>query len=356
MTLNKKYYLFVGTYTSPGRSEGIYVFEFDTQTAGTKYKSVAVISNPSYFALTRDQRFLYAVSEDQESRISGFAFNPKNGELRFLNSQLSGGAGPTYISVDDNGKYVFAANYKGGSITVVPIEENGLLGADIQDIKHEGKSIVKDKPFVHSAVLSPDNKFVFAADLGTDRVNIYKYDPGKRPSPLSRAQVPFVTLHPGAGPRHTIFHPSGNFFYVVAELSSVVMVYRYRNGKLTHIQMLTLLPEGYSGKGDGADIQVSADGRFLYANTRNVINEILVFSINRQNGLLTQIGRHSTMGERPRTFTIDPSGDWLVVPNQGSNSINILRRDQKTGLLSPSGIVITVDQPSLVKFAEIGSE
>lgn len=353
MAQNTKFHMIVGTYTSEGKSEGLYVYDFDALTAEIKFKTLARTGSPSYFTLTPDKRFLYSVSENDESSINAFAFDAKTGGLKFLNSVPSGGSGPTYISVDDQAKYVFAANYGGGSVTAVPIEKDGKLGADIQDIKHQGKSILKDKPFVHSAVLSPDNRYLFVADLGTDKVNIYNYDPAKRPKPLSQAEMPFVILHPGAGPRHSVFHPQGNYYYVVSELSSHVAAYRYQDGKLEHLHTLPLLPEGYSGQGSAADVQVSSDGRFLYANTRAVINEISIFSIDGSTGRLTQVGRHSTMGEKPRTFTIDPTGNWLLVANQRSNSINVLRRDQKTGLLSPSGITLSIDQPSLVRFVPV---
>ncbi|HXH98859.1 MAG TPA: lactonase family protein [Sphingobacteriaceae bacterium] len=348
-----KYHMLIGTYTSPGKSEGIYVYEFDTQTASIAYKNKTVISSPSYLAVTKDRKFVYAVSEASASKINAFAYNSKNGVLTFLNSQPSGSSGPTYISVDANGKYVFAANYGGGSLTAFPVEKDGFLGSDIQDIKHEGRSIVKTKPHVHSAVLSPDNKYVIAADLGTDKLNIYSFNPKNRPLPLKPAAQAFVTLEPGSGPRHSAFHPNKKFIYAVTELSSTVNAFSYKDGHLAAIQTISMLPAGYTGKGDGADIHVSADGKFLYASTRNAVNEIVIYSINQKSGKLTLTGRQSTTGKSSRTFEIDPSGNWMVVTNQGTNTIVVFKRDQKTGLLSPTGQKIEIDRPSFVKFVKI---
>lgn len=348
-----KYHLLIGTYTSPGKSEGIYRYEFDSANGSLTYKSKTVTDNPSYFALSSDKKFLYSVSEGQSSKISSFSFDPKTGDLKFINSQPSGSAGPTHISVDKNRKYVFAANYGGGSITALPIEKDGSLGKDIQDIKHEGMSIARKKPFVHSAVVSPDNKYVMAADLGTDKVNIYKFDPLKRPNALSKATQPFVLLDPGSGPRHSTFHPNGRFFYVVTEINSNVYAFGYKNGTLTKLQSVSLVPEGHTGPSHGADIQVSEDGKFLYANTRSTLNEISIFSIDQKSGTLTPVGKQASQGRSSRTFAIDPTGNWLLSTGQASNEIVVFKRDKQSGLISPAGQKLQIDKPSFVKFVSM---
>jgi 6-phosphogluconolactonase len=348
-----KYHLLIGTYTSPGKSEGIYVYEFDSQTGEMEYKSKAIIESPSYFALTGNRKFLYAVTEGRASKISSFAFDAKTGTLNFLNSQPSGSSGPTYISVDAKGKYVFAANYGGGSLTALPIEADGTLGADIQDIKHEGSSIARKKPFVHSAVVSPDNKFVLTADLGTDKINTYRFNAKSRPQSLSAAAQPFVVLDPGAGPRHLTFHPNKKILYSVTEINSKVYSFRYKKGHLSPIQSVSMLPDGFAGPGHGADIHVSADGRFLYASTRSTLNEIAIFSIDQKTGMLNLVERQPSLGRSSRTFEIDPSGNWLLSTGQASNEIVVFKRDQQTGKLSPAGQKLQIDKPSLVKFVPI---
>jgi len=348
-----KYNLLIGTYTSPGKSEGIYVYEFDSQSGEMTYKSKTIIESPSYFALTKGRKFLYAVSEGASNNISSFAFNSKTGALNFVNSQSSGSSGPTYISVDSKGKYVFAANYVGGSITALPLNVDGTLGADIQDIRHEGSSIARKKPFVHSAVVSPDNKFILTADLGTDKINSYRFHAKSRPQALTAAKQPFVTLDPGAGPRHLTFHPNKKFLYSVTEINSMVYAFSYKQGHLSQIQSLSMLPEGFTGTGHGADIHVSADGQFLYASTRSTLNEIAIFSINQKTGMLSPVDRQPSLGRSSRTFDIDPSGNWLLSTGQASNEIIVFKRDQQTGKLSPTGQKLQIDKPSMVKFVPI---
>jgi len=348
-----KYHLLIGTYTSPGKSEGIYVYEFDSQSGGMTYKSKAIIESPSYFTLTKDRKFVYAVSEGASSKINSFAFDAKTGSLNYLNSQPSGSNGPTYISVDAKGKYVFAANYGGGSITALPLNVDGTLGTDIQDIKHEGSSIARKKPFVHSAIVSPENKYVLTADLGTDKINIYKFNAKNRPQALSAGTQPYVTLDPGAGPRHLTFHPNKKFLYSVTEINSKVYAFRYKKGHLTQIQSVSMLPEGFTGPGHGADIHVSADGKFLYASTRSTLNEIAIFSIDQKTGMLSLVERQPSLGRSSRTFDIDPSGNWLLSAGQASNEITVFKRDQQTGKLSPTGQKLQIDKPSLVKFIPI---
>lgn len=350
---NTKYHLLIGTYTSPGKSEGIYVYEFDSQIGSMTYKSKAIIESPSYFALTKDRKFVYALTEGRGSKISSFAFDAKTGELKYLNSQPSGSNGPTYISVDAKGKYVFAANYGGGSITALPVEPDGQLGADIQDIKHEGSSIARKKPFVHSAVVSPDNKYVLTADLGTDKIDIYRFNAKSRPQALSVSAQPFVILDPGAGPRHLTFHPNKKFLYSVTEINSKVYAFKYKKGHLSQIQSVSMLPDGFTGPGHGADIHVSADGKFLYASTRSTLNEIAIYSVNQKTGMLSLISRQPSLGRSSRTFEIDPSGNWLLSTGQASNEIIVFKRDQETGKLSPTGEKLQIDKPSMVKFVPI---
>ena len=346
----QKFHLLVGTYTSPGKSEGIYVYEFNSENGEITYKSKLALESPSYFAVSPDRKFVYTVSESKESKINALSFDTKSGQLKFINSRPSGSAGPTHISVDAQRNYVFAANYGGGSLTALPIDSDGSLGADIQDIKHEGKSIAKNKPFVHSAVISPDNKYVFAADLGTDKINIYRFNAKNRPNALSPAPQAFALLDPGAGPRHSVFHPNKKYFYAVTELNSKVYACEYKNGSLKQIQSISMIPEGFTSPGHGADIQVSQDGKFLYANTRSVVNEIAIFSIDQSNGKLSLVDKQASLGKSSRTFAIDPTSNWVISTSQGTNELIVFKRNQETGKLTPTGQKISIDKPSLVKF------
>lgn len=349
----EKYHMLVGTYTSPGKSEGIYVYEFDSQNGAITYKSKVVLESPSYFTVSPDRKSVYSVTEGKESKISALAFDPNTGDLKILNSQPSGSNGPTHISVDAKRQYVFAANYGGGSLTALPIQTDGTLGSDIQDIKHEGSSIARKKPFVHSAVVSPDNKYVLTADLGTDKINIYRFDAKKRPQALSAASQPFLTLDPGAGPRHSTFHPNKKFFYAVTEINSKVYAFNYKKGHLTQIQSVSMIPEGFAGPGHGADIHVSDDGKFLYASTRSTVNEIAIYSIDQKTGMLSLVAKQPSFGKSSRTFDIDPSGNWLLSTSQVTNEIVVFKRDKETGKLTPTGQKLQIDKPSLVKFVRM---
>ena len=343
--------LLVGTYTAPGKSQGIYVYSFNTETGALSFKNeVSSIKNPSFLAIAQNRKNVYSVGEGDEGIINAFSFDPATGRLIFLNSVSSGGAGPCYVAVDSNNKFAFVGNYVGGSVTAIPINADGSLSPDIQSIKHEGTSVRsnQDRPHVHAAVLSGDERYLFVPDLGTDKVNIYNVDVSK-PKPLSAATQPFISVEAGSGPRHFTFHPNGKFAYLIDEMTGVVSVYDYANGKLTQKQMVSMPVAGFAGKVNAADIHVSPDGRFLYGSMRGDINELGVYAIDKK-GKLTFAGRQSTLGKTPRNFAIDPSGNFLLVANQASDEIVVFKRNKKTGLLSDTGKKISVGAPVCLTF------
>jgi len=351
---SKIYNLLIGTYTSPGKSEGIYVYTFNSETGEFSYKAEAAgIKNPSFLVITQDRKHVYSVSEvgDGNGSISSFSFNPSTGKLAFLNTASSGGNGPCYVTVDDKNKYVFAGNYGGGSLSAIPIKADGSLGADIQPIRHEGSSINpgnQDKPHVHATVLSEDNRYLFVPDLGTDKVNIYKVDVDQS-MPLTPASPAFVSVKAGSGPRHFTFHPNGKFAYLIQEILGIVTVFDYGDGKLNAKQSVKLPSAGSNGRIDAADIHISPDGKFLYGSLRGDIDEIVIHAIDK-NGKLTYAGRQSTLGKSPRNFAIDPTGNFLLVGNHRSDEIIIFKRDQNTGLLTPTGKKISIGAPVCLKF------
>lgn len=350
---NKTYKLLIGTYTSSDTSDGIYVYDFNSQTGDVNLKSkVSGEENPSYLAVSRDAKHVYAVNEVRNGSISAFLFNPTSGELTFLNRVSSGGASPCYVSVDDNNKYVFAGNYGSGSLSAVPLKEDGSLGADIQFIQQEGSSIDKSRqngPHVHCTVLSPDNHFLFTSDLGTDKVCIYQFDASRISQPLSPADPAFVSVKAGSGPRHITFHPNSKFAYLIHEMEGMITVFDYKNGQLIERQTITMLSSDFKGRIGAADIHVSPDGKFLYGSNRGDADELVIFAINK-NGKLNYAGRQQALGKAPRNFVIDPTGNFLLVANQDSNEIIIFKRDQKTGLLTPTGGKIQVSKPVCLKF------
>ena len=354
---NTTFNLLIGTYTKPGKSNGIYVYSFNSETGDFKYKAeVGDIINPSFLVVTQDRKQVYAVSEtgNGQGSISAYSFDGQTGNLTYLNSASSGGDGPCYVTVDDNNQYVFVGNYSGGSLSAIPIKTDGSLGHDIQTIKHQGSSVNKsnqNKPHVHATVLSPDNRYLFVPDLGTDKVNIYKVDVANS-EPLTPAASAFVSVKPGSGPRHFTFHQNNKHAYVIQEMMGIITVFDYDDGRLSAKQSVTMTSPDFKGKIDAADIHISPDGKFLYGSLRGDINELVIYAIE-ENGELTYQGRQSTMGLNPRNFGIDPTGNFLLVGNNRSDQITIFKRDHETGLLTPTGKKISVGSPVCIKFVSI---
>lgn len=349
-----KYQLIIGSYNTPAKPEGLYVYDFNPQTGELSHKATTNVASPSYLAISPDKKHVYAVSEDASQSVNAFDYDPASGKLTFLNKQDTGGGSPTYVSIDATGKYVFVANYGGGNFAAVPVLKDGSLGTDIQYIKHEGSSVHRrqTKPYAHSTVISPDNKYLFVSDLGTDKINIYKFDPKKSPS-LSTADPAFASLTPGSGPRHFTFHPNKKFAYLIQEINGTITAFDYKDGKLSPLQTVSIVPEGFTGRVGAADIHVSPDGKFLYGSNRGDANDLSIFAIDQKTGKLTFAGRQSTLGKTPRNFAIDPTGNFLLAANQDTNDIFVFKRDQKTGLLTPTGQKITINKPSCLQFVKL---
>lgn len=351
-----KFDLIIGTYTNTGTSEGIYVYTFDSQTGQLEYKNKTTdIENPSYLALSPDLKNVYAVSEsgkDPIGMVYSYGYDASTGALTFKNKESAGGKGPCYVSVDNTGKYVFTANYGSGSLAAVPIMSDGSLGSAVQEIYNKGNMIdgKEGRSNMHSVVISPDNKYLFAPNLGIDKIGVYQFDSKATSNPLKPSDPEFVSLPAGSGPRHFVFHPNGKYAYLIQELNGGITAFDYNNGQLTEKQAVSFLPEGFEGRFGAADIHISPDGKFLYGSNRSNINEILIYSINEENGELTYVGRESSMGKAPRNFAIDPTGNFLLVANQDSDEIIVFKRDKETGLLDPANINLKVGRPVCLKF------
>lgn len=352
---DKDYHLLVGTYTNEEKTNGIHVYTFNTETGAFQETSRAVdITNPSYLTISKDRKNVYSVSESGDGKgVNAFSFDLRSGKLTFLNSGSAGGNGPCYISVDDAKETVFAGNYGGGSLSATRLNPDGSLSDDTQVIRHEGSSVNKkrqDKAHVHAVVLSPDNRYLLVPDLGTDKVNIYRYESGNE-KPLTPSAQPYTAVTPGGGPRHITFHPNGKYAYLILEMKGAIVVFDYKNGKLKEIQNITMLAPDFNGDVGAADIHISPDGKFLYGSNRGEANDIAIYAIGR-NGKLTYVGRQSEGINTPRNFAIDPTGNFLLVGNQNGNDITIFRRDQETGLLTLTPNRIKVDKPVCLKFVD----
>ncbi len=359
ITAAQQHYLLTGTYTS-GKSEGIYVFRFNSNDGSAKEVSHVQISNPSFIAVSPDEQYVYAVQEDaakegKAGTIAAYSFNKQTGILTYIDQQPSGGDHPCYVSVDKTGKWVVAGNYSSGSLSVLPVQANGGLGAATTIIQHEGSGPDKarqNSPHVHCTLFSADNHFLFVPDLGIDKIMIYAFDAAT--GKLTPAKQPFAKSTGGAGPRHLAFHPSDKYAYLMEELSGTVVVFNYANGKLKALQRISSMPLGDSSSAGSADIHVSPDGKFLYASNRANANTIVIFSISQKTGKLLPAGHQSTLGKTPRNFNFDPSGNFLLVANQNSDEIVVFKRDIKTGLLTDTQKRIAAGKPVCLKW--IGAE
>jgi 6-phosphogluconolactonase len=352
----QKFWLFAGTYTGSG-SNGIYVYKFDAATGNIDATSSINVDNPSYIAISNNGKNVYSVTEnggENPGEISAFSFNNKLGKLTFLNKKSTMGDHPCYVAVDAKNKWVAAANYSGGSLTIKGLNKNGSINDIFQKIQHQGTGPVssrQEKPHVHSVTFSPDEKYLVAADLGTDKVTAYPFTNKKR-SPLDTENPVVITTAPGAGPRHIAFHPSQSLVYIMEELSGTVSVYNFGAGKTGLLQ--TIISDTISPLPDrgSADIHFSPDGNFLYTSNRGNANNLTIYAVN-EDGTLTTKGYQSVQGEGPRNFIIDPTGNYLLVANQKTNNIVVFKRDISTGLLTSTGKTISISKPVCLKMTAI---
>lgn len=349
------YFLFVGTYTS-GNSKGIYVYDFDASTGKAKWiNNTDSASNPSFLTIAPNGKYIYAVNEisrKQAGMVAAYSFDALTGKLRLINQQSSGSENPCHISITKDGKWLAVANYTGGSLASFPINADGSVAPYAQHIIHTGKgldTIRQDRPHVHSVFFSLDEKFLLAPDLGTDKINVYAFNPSQ-PKPLTPAPTPFISSIPGTGPRHLCFSPNGKNLYVIEEMGGAVSLYAYADGKAKPKQHIATHPADYKGQPGSADIHISPDGKFLYASNRGKENNIAIFSIDAISGNLTAIGYESSRGEGPRNFNIDPTGNYLLVANQLTSNVEIFKRDLVTGLLKHTGTTLQIANPVCLKF------
>ncbi|MBB5438046.1 6-phosphogluconolactonase [Pedobacter sp. AK017] len=348
------YNLIIGTYTSPGKSEGIYLYNFDVNTADFKFRSVAKdVTNPSYLALSKDNKFVYSVAEAPgNSAVAAFGFDGVKGQFRFLNKQATNSQGPCFVTT--NGKNVFSANYGGGSMSVFGIEKDGSLSPLKQLVQHTGKSIDPKKrqesAHAHQVQFTPDGKYLVCTDLGEDQVYIYNYHPEGKDQLLRVKNT--VKTTPGSGPRHLAFSPNGKFAYLAHEFNGSITAFSYASGNLNKIQEIGTAPKDFSGRIDGADIHVSPDSRFLYETNRGDANTISAFAV-QADGKLSFIETISTMGKGPRNFVIDPSGKYLLIGHQYTNDIVIFERNKKTGTLKDTGKRMEIGAPVCLLFTPV---
>lgn len=352
--------IYVGTYTGP-KSQGIYQVRLDMATGKLDGLEVAgEVTNPSFLALHPTKPLLYCVSETagtggkKAGALSAFSIDPATGKLTLLNSQPSGGAGPCYVSVDPEGKAALAANYGSGSVGLLPIGPDGRLAEPSCTIQHAGSGPNPKRqqgPHAHCGDFDPTGRFALVADLGLDKVFVYKFDAAK--GTLVANDPPAAVVAPGAGPRHVAFHPNGRVLYVINEMGNTVTAFQWdsKSGAAKEFQTVPTLPADFTGQNTTAEVMVHPSGKFLYGSNRGH-DSIAIFAI-AEDGTLKAAGHQPSGGKQPRYFGIDPTGTYLLAGHQSSDNIVVFKIDPATGGLKPTGSEVTVGAPVCLKFVPL---
>jgi 6-phosphogluconolactonase len=361
MTSEQRQLVYVGTYTQtgdgqPNRSESVYIYEFDSDSGKLDLRNVIHdVVNPSYLTISQDRRHLFAVNELAEfagipgGGVSAFSLNPES--VSFINAQPTHGSYPCYITLDSTEKWALIANYGGGNIIVLPISDDGSLGAAtavIQNHGDKGPHPQQDTPHAHCVTFDPDQRYAFVADLGLDQILIFRFDSTN--GQLLPHTVPSIATEPGAGPRHLEFHPNGRYLYVSNELNSTVGVYDYDpvQGMLKHKQTISTVPHDFVGTNSVADIHITRAGLFLYVSNRGH-DSIAVFAVDPNQGTLTLIETDSSGGKTPRNFALDLNDNFLLVANQNSHNLVIFQMDKSSGHLTETSHTLSIPSPVCVK-------
>ncbi|MBN2213490.1 MAG: lactonase family protein [Bacteroidales bacterium] len=352
--------IYVGTFDERG-SQGIYVFDFIRDSVSFRLlQTVPNQKSPSFLEIHPSGRFLYAVNRSsvidgkEWGTLSAFSIDQNTGMIVFINEQSTYGRGPCHISFSRSGNHAFVSNYNDGSLVVYGVNDDGSAGDSLQLIRHHGKSINalrQESPHVHSAIMSPDDRFLYVSDLGIDKVMIYEFNPGS--GLLRSASTPYYEVRPGSGPRHFTIHPNGRFAYLAEELSSTTSVFKRDTalGTLTRIQRISSIPSDYNEQNTNADIHTDPEGRFLYVSNRGH-NSLAIYTIS-EDGMLSVAGYRHTMGDRPRNFLIDHNGDYLFVANRDSDHIRIFKISRQTGIPDDTGTVVEVPGAVCIKMLRL---
>jgi 6-phosphogluconolactonase len=362
--------VYVGTYSEPilfgtgqvvqGRGKGIYAYRFDAATGALHLAGItAGVRNASYLAFDPKRQFLYCVNEFKEyegkpgGAASAYRIDDETGALTFLNTVASHGTDPCALMVDRSGRCVIVANFASGSVSVLPIAADGSLREASCVIQHAGSSVDPRRqkgPHAHAVEIDAANRYVFVPDLGCDSVFIYALD-ADRGILIANPNQPSIETAAGAGPRQLVMHPNGRFAYLINELNSTMAAYAYdaARGRLSALQTLPTLPDGFTGASSCAEVQVAPSGRFLYGSNRGH-DSIVIYALDPERGTMTLVGHQSTLGAIPRNFALSPKGDFVAAANQDSNNVVMFRVDPEKGTLKPTGSVVEAGTPICVKF------
>jgi 6-phosphogluconolactonase len=342
-----------------GDQGAIHSFDFDLSTGSLKpLHRTTTVQNPFFLALSPDKKFLYSIhalkfGSKEAEEIAAFKLLGTDGKLELLNKQSARGSAACYLHVDNPGKTVVVANYSSGSVASLPVKEDGSLGEAASFFQHAGSSVNparQKEPHAHCIVVSPDNKYAFAADLGLDQVLCYKLD--SKQGKITANDPPFARTPAGAGPRHLTFHPNGKKVYVINELLNSVTLFDYDStkGSLREEQTISTLPSDFKGTSYCADLKITPDGKYLYGTNRGH-DSIACYSIGA-DCKLTLVNIEPSLGKGPQNLAITSNGEWLLCANMPGKNVAIFRIDPKTGKIKPVGEPVSMPSPSCIMLVQ----
>lgn len=347
--------VFISAFAA-GKDAAIHAYRLDGATGKLELlERTTGVQNPFFLALSPNGKFLYSIHAKQfggkdAEEVAAFQIVDGNGKLKPINRQSAHGSAACYLDVDATGKAVLVANYTSGNVASLPIAEDGSLGKAVSVIQHAGSSVDparQKEPHAHCFVISPDNRFAYAADLGLDQVLCYRLDAAT--AKLSPGRQAFARTPPGAGPRHLTFHPNGKYVYVINELTNSVTLFDYLadSGILVERQTISTLPKDFKGTSNCADLKITPDGRYLYGTNRGH-DSIACYRIG-ENGELALLTIEPSLGKGPQNLAIAADGTILLCANMPGNNVAVFKIDAKTGRLTAAGEPVAIPSPSCIR-------
>jgi 6-phosphogluconolactonase len=345
--------VFISSFAAKEQA-AIHAFTLDAEAGRlVPLRRTTDVEHPFFLAVSPDGRFLYSIHSgrfggERHDEVAAFRILGRTGELELLNRVSARGTAACYLDVNPAGNTVIVANYSSGSVAAFPVQDNGSLSEAASFIQHEGSSVNPDRqkgPHAHCFVTSPDGQFALSADLGLDKVLVYRLGVGAK---LTANDPPFARTPAGAGPRHLTIHPNGRSVYVINELANSVTVFDYSatSGALTERQTISTLPGDFQGTSYCADVRVTPNGRFLYGTNRGH-DSIAVYSIG-DGGVLTRVEIVPSLGKGPQNLRISPDGALLLCANMPGNNVALFRINEATGRLTSVGAPIEITSPSCI--------
>lgn len=348
-------FVYFGSHRA-GPNIGFSLSHFDTDTGVlTKPEFLLEARAPAYFVIHPDGRHLYTCNSGDPGGVAAYAIEPRTGQLTFINRELAGGGDTSYLSLDRTNRFALAANYNGGNLAVFALRPDGGIGDWTAFDQHTGSSVNPQRQthaYAHSIITDPTNRFVLCADLGVDKVYVYRFN--EKDGTLRPNDPAFVKVAPGSGARHVKFHPNGRWVYLINEIASTVIAFNWdsEKGTLTEFQNLSTLPADFKGTSACAELEVHPNGKFLYGSNRGH-DSLAVFAIDQTTGSLTPVEHVPSGGKTPRNFAFDPTAKWIICTNHGSDNAVVFRVDETTGKLTQTGQPVPVPYPFCERFLPV---